>query len=282
MAVDLGEVVTRRVIVRTAAGVATDADSLPSYSVTLPSGSAGIAPTVTHTATGTYAVDYPTVASGLHYDTFSAIVGGKVVIFGPDAFTVRAASPGPILGLAEARKILNVGSDTSRDELIRDYLDAATELCEDYTGRAFRRRTMSETFSGGKTGVVLSVGPVQSITTVTENGTAVPSTGYLLDAARGVLYRGTTLAPVPWQIGLLNVSVTYVTGSSTVSARIRQAVRVTLMHIWATQQGGASNAPRRAVGASVDEYDNAGAGAAWSLPHAAEELLLRDMGAGFA
>lgn len=279
MAVDIGEAITRRITITRSDGVAIDADSLPTYAVTLPDGTAGTPPTVTHGATGEYLVNYTAGTSGLHSDLWTATVLGLPARFGPDAFYVRAGAPSPLLGLSEARRAVGLGSDPTRDETLREYLDAATELIEDHCGRAFRRRTVVETHHGGRSALVLRMRPVQSVTAVTESGVSVPADGYVLDANAGVLHRGTTSGAWLWACGVQNVTVTYVTGAATPKARIRQACRVTLQHLWSTQGGAPSGRPARATGSSVNDYPP---GAAWSLPRAAEELLEPDSAGGFA
>ena len=92
-AVDLGEVVQRTVLFRNSSGVATDADSSPTYTVILPDGSVGTSPAVAHGATGEYFVLYPTTVPGMHIDRWTGLVGGVSVIYGPDSFRVRAATP---------------------------------------------------------------------------------------------------------------------------------------------------------------------------------------------
>jgi len=278
--VDLGEAVTRRVLITTSAGVAVAADSLPTYAITQPDGSAGTPPTVTAGVTGEYFVTYTPTMAGPHADVFSATVAGALVKFGPDVFNVRAALPGALLGLAEARQLLGLGTDTQRDEQLREYLEAATELCEDYTGQSYRRRTCTETYDGGKTAIRLRVPPAQAITSASESGTVLPASGYVLDANSGLLYRGSTAGALVWQSGVQNITVVYTTGATQASARIRQAVRVTLIHLW-HQQGGASGGPRRALGSNVDDQSTTN-GMAWALPRAAEELLAPDMMAGFS
>lgn len=281
MAVDLGESVTRSVNL-TNAGTPIDADSLPTYAITLPDGTAGTPPTVTHGVTGEYFVEYLTTVAGMHSDIWTAVIGGKTRKFGPDPFHVRPTSPAPLLGLAEARTICGLGVDVSRDERIRELLEAATELCEDHTGRSYRRQTIVETHDGGKAALLLRRSPVQSITTVVEAGLTLTAAQYVPQLSAGMLYRGTTAGATYWQSGVQNIVVTYVVGASIVSARVRQAIRVTLQHLWSTQ-GGASGSPRRATGTSVSSVaPNASGVTSYSLPWAAEQELAADLDGGFA
>lgn len=277
MATDLGEVVARTLLVRNSSGTLVDADANPTWAVTLPDGTAGTPPAVGHPSTGAYTVDYLTVQAGLHADIWTATVAGLVRKEGPDAFLVRAATPGPLLGLAEAKQQLRITSvDTARDEELREYIEAATVLCEDHVGRSFRRQQVTETHDGGGCVLALRRTPVQSVTTVTESGTTLTASDWVLDANAGLLYRGTTAAAIAWRYGVQNIIASYIAGASAPTSTVRQAVRVTLAHLWSTQRGP-SNLPRQS--GSVDEY---APGTAWSLPRRAEELLDGQIGPGFA
>lgn len=276
MAVDVGEAITRRIYITRADGSAVDADSLPTYALTMPDGTTATPPAVQHGATGEYYVNVTTTSQvGLYSDVWTATVLTLPTKFGPDSFRVRAASLPPLLGLSEARAVLGVGSDAARDERIREYLEAATSLCEEHAGAKFRRQTVVETYDGGDAFVMLRSMPVQSVTSVTENGTAVASTGWVLDPLSGLLWRGTMAAPSRWVPGLQNVSVTYVAGAADPPALAVRAVGITLAHLWATQRG-ATGVPRRAGAAGED---SPAPGTAWSLPRAAMECLegLREM-----
>ena len=278
MSYEVGEVVTRPIAVADSTGTAVDADTTPTYAVTLPDGSAGTPPSVQHGSTGTYWVEFIPALAGLHADVWTVLVGGKVVKFGPDVFNVRSASPTPIIGLAEARRHLRItSSDPDRDEELRDFIDAVMELIEAHTGRTYRRTTVTESHDGGKTGILLWRSPAQSIVSVTENGAAVSSTGYVLKTSAGVLYRGTTVAQWPWLPGIENITVTYVVVPAVVSAKVRHAAKVALTHLWTFQRGG-SNMPRQ-VGS---DGGYAAGSPPWSLPREVEQLLDDDMAAGFA
>lgn len=278
MATDVGEAITRRISITKADGSAIDADALPTYAVTLPDGSAGTPPTVTHGVTGEYLVNYVPAVAGSFSDMWTATVQGLVAKFGPDSFYVRAGSPTPLLGIAEARRAVGLGVDPSRDETLREYLDAATELIEDHCGRAFRRRTVVEVLDGDRRALQLRLGPVQSITSVVESGTTLTAGDYTTNLSAGLIYRGSTSSVARWHCGTQNVSVTYVVGPAAAAAKVRQAGRVTLQHLWSTQ-GGASGRPARSTGMSVSDYPP---GTGWSLPRAAEELLESESVGGFA
>lgn len=276
MAIDAGEAITRRIYITRADGSAVDADSTPTYALTLPDGSTASPPAVQHGATGEYYVNVTTTSQiGLYADVWTASVLTLPTKFGPDSFRVRAATLPPLIGLADARTTLGIGSDASRDERIREYLEAATSLCEDHCGIKLRRQTVVEVHDGGEPYVFLQSMPVQSVATVTENGTVVAASGWVLDAQCGLLWRGSTTGRSYWAPGAQNVSVTLVAGAADPPVQAVQAVRLTLSHLWATQRG-ATGAPRR-TGAAGEDYAAGGTG--WSLPRAAAELLegLREM-----
>jgi hypothetical protein len=126
-----------------------------------------------------------------------------------------------------------------------DFLDAATELAEDFTGRTYRRQVVVETYDGGRDVIGLYQTPVQSVTALTENGVTLPSTNYVVDLTAGTIQRGTLYGPgLLWLPGLQNITVTYVAGPSVLKARVRLAVLELTRHLWETQRGG-SNQPGR-------------------------------------
>jgi hypothetical protein len=105
-------------------------------------------------------------------------------------------------------------SDTSQ------YPNAALEEAHDYVvgiierevGAAFVARTVTNELhdGNGHTGLLLDWGYVRSVTSATVDGVAV--TG--LQERHGVLYRLSGSTPIPWPVGLANVSVTYAHGYS--------------------------------------------------------------------
>jgi hypothetical protein len=100
----------------------------------------------------------------------------------------------------------------------------------------------------------------------------------VLDQNAGVLRRGTTAASWSWLWGVQNVTVAYVAGGTVMSAKVRQAVKVTLSHLWQTQRGG-SGLPQQ--GADDGYADGGGMGASgWSLPRAVEQLLAGEVAPG--
>ncbi len=236
---DLGEVALREVLISDEAGAPVNADTLPTYTVTLPDLTAGISPTVQTSGVGAYYVNYPTVQAGLHRDVWTATVAGIVVKFGPDAFRVRTAAP--ILSLAEARQLLGLGVDPARDERLRDYLDASAGHVERASGRTYRLQVVVETATYPGSGIALLRTPVQSVTSVVDNGTTVDASAYVVDLAAGVLWRKAGCWTGP------QVVVTYVAGASVVPDDVLGVTRQVLQHLWSTRTG-ATGTPRRTTG----------------------------------
>jgi Phage gp6-like head-tail connector protein len=150
-----------------------------------------------------------------------------------------------IITLAEAKLHLRI-TGSADDTQIQAHVDAATDLCEQVTSSVWTARSVTESYDGLMTiSLSLRTTPVLSITTVTENGVAVPGTGYTLDANSGILYRGSSLAPMLWQSGRQNITVVYQAGpSGAPPARIKQGTLEVVAHLWGRQRGG-SNLPRQ-------------------------------------
>jgi uncharacterized phiE125 gp8 family phage protein len=184
-----------------------------------------------------------------------------------DVFTVLDPAELPVVGLAEAKRYLNVTATTD-DEEIRRMLGVATDLCERYTGRALRRKTVTETHltRGTTADIVLRQVPVLSVSSVTLNGTAVDSSGYTLWNSLGLLCRGSVTAAYPWTAG--SVAVTYVAGYADPPQVAVEAVLVVLRHLWDTQRGSSAGLP--GLGNTDDGYTP---GASYALPRRAQELL---------
>ena len=134
---------------------------------------------------------------------------------------------------ADAKAQLNIlSADTSQDTELTAFIAAATEVVEHITGPVEARQVV-EVHDGGQGAIVLREPPVLSVTSVTEGGVTVPSTGYVLSSA-GVLYR----TPGAWSTGWNAVTVTYQAGRSTVPPSIRQAVLELVAVNFRSQQGG--------------------------------------------
>lgn len=239
MAWDIGDTITRSVSLTTTGGTAVDADSTPTWTVTLPDGTAGVSPTVQHGGVGDYYVAYSAAVAGQHTDRWTATISGVPVVIG-GAFRVRSGAP--LIDLVEARALLGLGVDPIRDEALRDDLDAASAVVERASGRTWRRLAVIETHRQGPyTAVVLRRAPVMAVATVTAAGIAQAS--WTFDADAGILYSasGTSWAGP--------VVVTYTAGTAVVPDDVLAACRLVVRQLWA-RHGGPSGAPRRGSGPS--------------------------------
>jgi hypothetical protein len=236
VAYDLGAAVPLAVTVTDAAGTAADATTIV-LTVGLPDGTA-VTPAVTNppATTGQYSYVYTPAQAGRH--TVGWVTTAPAFAH-TDVFYVRAASTPALVSLADVKAHLNIpASTTTHDAELRDAILTAGDVVEGIVG-AVGRRTVTETHSGrGRPGLVLRDGPAISITSVTEDGTAVASGGYTLDDDTGILYRVSGYSDLAWPVGRRNVVVTYVVGRSAVPPAISEAVKDLVRINFRPQLGG--------------------------------------------
>lgn len=232
---DLGDTVTLRLRTYDSSGVLGAASSV-TFVVTLPDGTTSTPTTVTE-STGVYAAYYVPSQRGTHSWVGTAtggVVGSGGMVL-EDSFTVTDVAG--LVGIQEAQAFLGARSDSSQDE-VRACLLAASDIVENYCGRKWRRQSVTETYDGGRSAISLRSTPVISVTTVTESGSTVTSGGYVLDQQAGILYRGTTAGVWPWMPGAQNVTVTYVTGATSIPQPVVYATKQVLAVLWADRQNG--------------------------------------------
>jgi hypothetical protein len=223
--------------------------------LTLPDGSSA-GPAVTSASTGVYSATYTTTMAGRHVGRWTAtnITGGATQEVYEQTWDVADRSRS-IIGLDDAKTFLRIsGSDD--DEQLRDVLEAASDMCERYTRKVWRRTTVTaEIHSGGVDVIYLRQAPVVSVTTVVDTGVTLAATSYTVDLPTGRLFYGDTTFQGWWTPGQDNISVTYVTGppSGIVPAYIRGGMLELVEHLWSSRRGG-SNLPRKAAGG--DEFSN--------------------------
>ena len=140
-----------------------------------------------------------------------------------------------LIPLAEARAHLRLAaSDSSRDaELAADWIPAVTPIVEDVVGPCITR-TLTFTANGGQSSIVLP-SAVNSVTSVTLDGTTLAASEYTLDAAAGILYG-------PFHAERQGVVVTYSAGPyatvADVPKNIKLAARMILAQLWQADQQG--------------------------------------------
>lgn len=170
-----------------------------------------------------------------------------------------------LITLAEAKTHLNV-TDSTWDSELQDFVDVASDLVEKEAGRVWRDTTFTEYHKGGTSDVVLFHSPVLSVTSVTDWGTVIDPSDYILYSATGRIH----LPYYQFVGGPGQVVVVYHAGAATVPYLVKQATKETVRHLWKTQRG--------AMGVRNPlNGDDPDPGSTFSLPHRAAELLARLM-----
>jgi len=268
---DLGDVVPLGITITDANGTAANASAV-TCTIYLPDGTTSTG-TVTNPSTGLYNCDFQPSQTGRH--AIKWVATGTNASAYSDDFVVRDFNELGIVGLSEAKEYLNIpASDTTMDEELRSFIDAASDLAEGYVGQVLGRRTYTnELYDGGTEFIRIRNPKAISITSVTENGATVSSSNYVLDYTGQRLYRigsGTLYATNSygyWTAGMNNVSITYVAGYVNPPMSAKQGVLVIIKHLWETQRG-AMNVMGRVLGG--DELYST---PTYSLPRRAMELL---------
>lgn len=102
-------------------------------------------------------------------------------------------TPATVTALTDVQSVqLEIGlSGTTEAGYLRGQIAQASAAISSWCGRVFARETVSEVFRPERCLESLSLSrfPVASIASVTEDGTALASTNYEVDAASGLLFR---------------------------------------------------------------------------------------------
>jgi len=232
--------------------------SPPVLTVTLPDATTQT-PAVAHIGLGEYqpASPFAVTQAGHHlwaWQATGASLGAYV-----DSFEVRVAPDPTIISLAEARDILKMGSDTSRDSIIRGYSQAVTEWVEYVVGPVVTQQ-VTEVVRAQGTVLILSKPPIRtdlgttlanpnrrdgsttnglvSITPVLTYGFMYDLDQLLVDGPRGIVrqYAGRPFfySGDPYS----QYNVTYWAGRKVIQWGIYEASKIALKHIWAVERGG--------------------------------------------
>lgn len=268
---DLGDVVALGVKITDANGALANATSVV-CTITNPDGSS-TTPTVVNTATGVYDINYSPSISGRYVVRWVA-TGTNASAYNDD-FTVRDYSQISIVSLDEVKSHLNIAAtSTTNDEEIRRFVDAATDLCEQYVGCVLGRQTFVNEVYDGNTDIIRLRNPrAMSITSIYENGNLVDPAGYVLDPTGQRVQRlayGSLSGPSyfgVWAPGVQNIVISYVSGFINPPPTAKQGLLEEIRHLWQTQRGSTSVMGR---GQNGDEYT---AGTTYSMPRRVMELL---------
>ena len=239
--------------------------------ITQPDGTTTSVTTATST-TGTYTASFLPTLPGRHILAWAA-TGSYPQAFS-DVFEVRDINDIGIVGYDEVLEFLNIPAASANENEIRRFIDASTDLAETYVGQVLGRRTFTnELYDGGTEFIRIRNPKAISITSVTENGIAVPASNYVLDYTGQRLYRigsGTLYATNSygyWTQGMNNVSITYVAGYVNPPMSAKQGVLEIIRHLWQTQRGAIN------VMSRTNSGDELYSSPTYSLPRRAMELL---------
>ncbi len=231
--IDVGDVYSTSVTVYDAAGTPADAGAV-FCTVTAPDGTVSSLH-VLHESPGLYRAGVLASAAGTWQVNWRAT--GVNESAHDETFNVRDPAAFPVISLADVRAHLNI-TDTTADDELRRIVDVASSTGEAWTGRVFGRRTCVDVLSGSGPFLALKACPVLSVSSVTENGAAVPVGGYALTSPEGgVLSRVSGWSARDWARGSGNVTVTYVAGYHVQPPTDVQGALEMARHLWQTQRG---------------------------------------------
>lgn len=219
-------------------GVLVNATTV-TLTITLPDGTT-TSPSIANppATTGKYSYDYvvsPTGLAGRYRGQWLfTMATGKTTSY------VETFDVGPsLITVDEAIAHLRAGGIvTGADDL--DQLQwlcfVASDAVERDLGRVIMRRTVVETYDGSRGSIVLRSTPVVSVTSVTESGTGLVSTDWLLDSGSGILYRGSSTSTLWWGWGRQNIVVTYVAGYVDPPRIVRKVALNGVQRMWQQSQ----------------------------------------------
>lgn len=266
---DLGDVVALGVTITDVNGNPANATSVVA-TITCPDGTQ-VLPTVTNSGTGLYDVSYTPTQYGRF--TIRWVATGTNASAYADEFSVRDFTDLGIVSLDEVKAHLNITSETNDDE-IRRFIDAASDLAENYVGCILGRKSFtSEKYDGNIDIIRLRNPRAINIISVYENGILLTDKDYMVDPAGQRIIRlasGTLNVPNwygVWAPGVQNIVISYTSGFLISPSAAKQGVLEIIRHLWQTQRGSTSVLGRSQTG---DDYYQT---PTYSLPRRAMELL---------
>jgi hypothetical protein len=262
MAWDLGDTVPLTAEITDAGGDPTPASGVV-CTIGLPDGTTDT-PSTTNPSTGVYQVDYVPTLPGRH--TVRWVSEAPATAFS-DMFDVRPANPRYLVSLADAKSKLRYDAGAnSADEDLRTFLEACTDVIEEYLDEVVAQRTLTVVVSVSNGRAVIPVGPVISLTTVTsEDGATTWDVANLrvrdgvLRAVAGPALRG-------------DLEVTLLAGRRELPPSYSLAVWMILRHLWETQRAGYGGTAARGYGQGQGDADVVTV-AGWDVPRGALTLL---------
>lgn len=272
MTFDVGASVPIAVDVKDAAGALANASSVV-LTITLPDGTT-TSPSVTNppASTGQYRLTYIPAQVGRYAWEFVAT--GPNAPYG-DEFNVRETPSPALISLADAKAHLNIpASNTTSDDELREYLEAATEIVESYTGPIVRRTHTARVCGWRAYQLSLphtQVTAVTAVTLVSDGSSPITLSDLAVNGPAGVIsYKNRAYFPYG------DLDVTYTVGRSYVKPNWSLAAKIIVKHVWDTQLG---NLPS----VQGDDGGYVVTGSGYLVPYRAIALLQPDyVPAGFA
>lgn len=165
---------------------------------------------------------------------------------------LQGGAPTPLIDVDDAKAQLNIpASDSSQDQEIADFVDAATEVIGWFVGQSTDASTFTDwvtpnwgtpgpnlgVYGSGYVSITLSELPIVSVTSIQPNFYQVGAldlTGIKIDAESGTVWLPTN------QLFLGPCVVTYVAGRVLRPAVLKLACRFLVQDLWVTQRGPAA------------------------------------------
>ncbi len=272
---DTGDVIPLTVEIRDANGALANAGAV-TLTIGLPDGTS-ISPSPNNPSVGRYQLDYAAVQVGRHSVRWVA-TGTNASAYG-DVFDVRPADLGLIVSLADVKTHLNIpASSTDDDEQIRAFIEAATELVENFRNEVVVRRSITEYHTPKWSyRLVLHSSPVISLTSVARVDGSLS-----WDVTKLNVATQTGVVSIPGADSFLGMpagiggfwgylKVIYVAGYQVIPPNFTLAAKYIVQHLWESQQQPGLGPPGRFGSDTGADYGQFGSG--YALPNRAAELL---------
>jgi hypothetical protein len=200
-------------------------------------------PTVTNppATTGKYfyrQVVSPTGQTGSYTGTWLFTLATGETTSYVDSFEVGVS----LVTIREATTHLRAGGTivTANDlEQLQWLCAVSTDAVERDLGRTIIRKTVTETFDGGQSAILLTNTPVISVTTIVESGVTLAATDYTVNLKAGIVYRGGQQSPRSWLWGRQNIVATTLAGYAIRPVVVRKVALNGVQRMWQSSQQAA-------------------------------------------
>lgn len=276
MANEVGSLYRSSLSVTDATGVTPIDASTSVLTITLPDGTSVI-PSVTHDGTGAYHVDYLFVQEGLHKFVW--------VTTSPNTSRTDYVNAGffrSIIGIDEAKNFVHYGNSDNED-ILRQIMQAATEMCESVVGSCVQRLLTNVRIPGrSKIAIRLPQGPLPAQTSVVSIQSVynagpiwLQSNGDFIVSPDSGVVELVSMAPFwqgPW-------SATYTVGRRIIPQSIQLAAKEIIYDMWSTHRpyGAGELEPGPEATARFEQMV-----ASYTIPAHAQTLLANYEMPGFA